>query len=85
MAVVCSIASSFRNVPIDHHLCIMGEVGLTGEVRGISQVEKRILECRKLGFTTCLIPRANLKGLDRIKDIDIIGVDTVAQALSIVL
>ena len=85
LAVVCSIASSFRNVPIDHHLCIMGEVGLTGEVRGISQVEKRILECRKLGFTTCLIPRANLKGLDRIKDIDIIGVDTVAQALSIVL
>ncbi|HZJ56746.1 MAG TPA: DNA repair protein RadA [Clostridia bacterium] len=85
LAVICSIASSFRNVSIDHHLCIMGEVGLTGEVRGISQAEKRILECRKLGFKTCLIPKANLKGMDRIKDINIIGVDTVSQALGIVL
>lgn len=85
LAVVCSIASSFRNISIDHHLCIMGEVGLTGEVRGISQVEKRIFECRKLGFDTCIIPKTNIKGLGRIKDIKIIGVDTVAEALNIVL
>ncbi|MFY9278344.1 MAG: DNA repair protein RadA [Caldicoprobacterales bacterium] len=85
LAVVCAIASSFRNIPMDHHLCIMGEVGLTGEVRGISQVEKRILECKKLGFKTCLIPKANLRGLDRIRDIEIIAVDTVAEALNAVL
>lgn len=85
LAVVCAIASGFRNIAIDHHLCIMGEVGLTGEVRGISHVEKRVLECKKLGFNTCIIPKANLKGLERIKDIEIIGVDTVAEALSIVL
>lgn len=85
LAVVCAIASSFRNIPIDHHLCIMGEVGLTGEVRGISQVEKRILECKKLGFNTCLIPKANLRGLDRIRDIEIIAVDTVTEALNAVL
>ncbi len=85
LAVVCAIASGFRNIAIDHHLCIMGEVGLTGEVRGISHVEKRILECKKLGFNTCIIPKANLKGLERIKDIEIIEVDTVAEALSIVL
>lgn len=85
LAVVCSIASSFRNISIDHHLCIMGEVGLTGEVRGISQVEKRILECRKLGFDTCVIPKANIKGLDRIKGIKIIAVDTVTEALNTVL
>ncbi len=85
LAVVCAITSSFRNISIDHHLCIMGEVGLTGEVRGISQVEKRILECKKLGFKTCIIPKANLKGLDRIKDIRIIAVDTVAEALDVVM
>ncbi|NLI61188.1 MAG: DNA repair protein RadA [Clostridiales bacterium] len=85
LAVVCAIASSFRNTSINHELSIMGEVGLTGEVRGISQVEKRILECRKLGFKTCIIPKANLKGLNRIKDIKIIGVDTVAEALEVVL
>lgn len=85
LAVVCAIASSFRNIPIDHQLCIMGEVGLTGEVRGISQVEKRILECKKLGFNTCLIPKANLRGLDRIRDIEIIAVDTVTEALNAAL
>lgn len=85
LAVVCAIASSFRNIPIDHRLCVMGEVGLTGEVRGISRVEKRILECKKLGFETCIIPKSNLKGLNKIEGIKIIPVDTVAEVLNLVL
>ena len=85
LAVVCAIASGFRNKAIDHDFCIIGEVGLTGEVRGISQAEKRILECKKLGFNTCIIPKANLKGLDRIKDIKIIGADTVPEVLNLIM
>lgn len=85
LALVCAIASSFKNIPIEHHMTIMGEVGLTGEVRGINHIEQRISECKKLGFKTCIIPRSNLKGLDRIRDINIIGVDTVKEALNLVM
>ena len=85
LAVIAAIASSFRNIAIPPNIVVMGEVGLTGEVRGISQVEKRISECAKLGFDTCVIPGDSLKGIKQNKNINIVGVDNVSEALNVIL
>lgn len=83
LGIVCAIASSFKNIPIDAKTVIIGEVGLTGEVRGITMAEQRVMESKKLGFTRCIISKANCKGLD-VKGITLIGVDNVAEALQAV-
>ena len=61
----------------------MGEVGLAGEVRTIPQCERRITECARLGFTTIIVPRACAKRVPRQEGVNVVGVDTVAQALSV--
>ena len=63
----------------------MGEVGLTGEVRRISFIDKRIYEASKLGFNRAIIPNINTKDLNKIEGIDVIGVDSVEEAMEIVL
>ena len=62
----------------------MGEVGLAGEVRTVPQCERRISECARLGFTTIIIPRSNAQRIKAPEGVRVIGVDTVAQALSVV-
>ena len=84
LAVVMSIASNYKNFSIDEHTCIMGEIGLTGEVRSVSYIEKRIMECKKLGFKKCIIPKSNSEDL-KIKGIEIIGVATVKEAIDVVM
>lgn len=86
LGIIMSIASSFRNIPIDEKLAITGEVGLTGEIRAVSFIEKRIAECKKLGFTKIVIPKSNYDAIkDDIKDIDVCPVDSVRQAINIIL
>ncbi|CEQ23141.1 DNA repair protein RadA [Paraclostridium sordellii] len=85
LGIVMSIASSFRNIPIDGNVAITGEVGLTGEIRAVSFIEKRIAECKKLGFTKIIIPKSNYEAIKNIKGIDICPVDSVRQAINIVL
>jgi DNA repair protein RadA/Sms len=63
----------------------MGEVGLTGEVRGIANIEKRIHETSKLGFKQCVIPQDNMNGLTSHQGIDIVGVENISQALDVIL
>ena len=62
----------------------MGEVGLAGEVRTVPQCERRISECARLGFTTIVVPRANAQRVSAPAGVRIVGVDTVAQALSVI-
>lgn len=81
LAIVCALASSFRDVPIKEDTIIFGEVGLTGEVRGITQCDQRVMEASKMGFTTCIVPKANVKHLDKIKGIQVVGVKSVDEAL----
>lgn len=81
LGIICAIASSFKNLAVSPKTVIMGEVGLTGEVRGITMAEQRIIESKKLGFERCIISKANVKGLN-IKGIEILGVDNVAEALN---
>ena len=85
LGIMLSIASSFKNIEIDEKTVVIGEVGLTGEVRGVSFVEKRIMECKKLGFTKVIIPKNNLIGLENIEGIRIYGVENIKDALNVVL
>jgi DNA repair protein RadA/Sms len=64
---------------------VMGEVGLGGEVRAISQAELRIREAAKMGFRRCLLPERNLAKLDGINGIELIGIREVGEALDAVL
>ena len=81
MGIVTAVASSFLDRSIQKGTIIFGEVGLTGEVRAIGHVEARIAEAKKMGFTRCLVPKSNLKRMTKIKDIEIIGVKTISQAM----
>ncbi|MBI4552326.1 MAG: DNA repair protein RadA [Candidatus Latescibacteria bacterium] len=81
LGTAAAISSSFRDVPIAPHDVVIGEVGLGGEIRGVSQVEKRLREAQKLGFTRCVLAARNTKGLAPIDGIEVIGVNGVYQAL----
>ena len=83
MGIVSAIASSFLDRPIQDRSVVLGEVGLTGEVRAISQVEVRVTEMKKMGFTRCLIPESNLKRLPRQDGIELIGITTVSVAMEV--
>ncbi|CAH2215270.1 DNA repair protein RadA [Tepidibacter aestuarii] len=85
LGIVISIASSFRNIETNEKTVAIGEVGLTGEIRGVSFIEKRISECKKLGFNRVIVPKNNVKGLENIDDIKIIGVENIREALDYVL
>ena len=81
LGVIAVAASVFKNVPIPKEMVIMGEVGLTGEVRRINMIEKRLKEAEKLGFKTCVIPESNKKLLKEKFKLDIIGVRNINEAL----
>lgn len=85
LAIAVSIASSFKDQAAPSADVIFGEVGLTGEVRGVPRVEQRVLEAQKLGFERVILPNKNLKGWKPPKEIEVCGVNTVSEALSIVL
>lgn len=82
LALCAAIASSFRNRPIDYHCALMGEIGLAGEVRAVSQAERRIAECSRLGFKRVMLPKANLRALRNVSDVELCGVDTIAEAMA---
>lgn len=81
LAVCCSIASSFKDKSPHEGFAAIGEVGLGGEIRGVSQIEKRIQEAEKLGFTSILIPKTNYKTVKGKYSINIIPVKNVFDAL----
>jgi DNA repair protein RadA/Sms len=74
-------ASSFKNSPIPKDMVIIGEVGLTGEVRRINQIEKRLKEAERLGFKSCIIPESNKKDLKDKYKLDIISVGNINEAI----
>ena len=83
LAICIALVSSFRNIPVSPDLIVFGEVGLSGEVRGVSHVEQRLQEAVKLGFRRCLIPRTNvqqLKNRNKI-NIDINGTHSIRNAI----
>jgi DNA repair protein RadA/Sms len=83
LGVIASIASSLKNQTIDPELVVFGEVGLGGEVRGISQPEVRVKEASRLGFKRCLLPKQNQEKMKGVKGIELIGARTVEDAIKI--
>ena len=81
LGIALAVVSSNKNIPLPKDLIAMGEIGLTGEVRGISSIEKRIKEAEKLGFKTCIVPEVSRKQLKYKGKINIIGVSNVADAI----
>ncbi|MEF2969085.1 DNA repair protein RadA [Paenibacillus sp. M1] len=85
LAIAVSIASSFRDLPTKPYDVFFGEVGLTGEVRAVARAEQRVKEAAKLGFKRVIMPEKSMKGWKGPKDIQLIGVNTVADALAVAL
>lgn len=83
LGIIASTISGYKNIPIDKRTVVIGEVGLTGEVRSINLIEKRIREAEKLGFKKCIIPESNKKLLKDEYKLDIIGVKTISDAIKI--
>ncbi|WP_294879058.1 DNA repair protein RadA [uncultured Lactobacillus sp.] len=85
LAVVMAIASSYKNQEILPTDCFVGEVGLTGEVRRVNQIDARIKEAAKTGFKRIFIPKHNMHTSLKNADIEIIPVSSIPQALKLVL
>lgn len=82
LAVVAAIAASFRDFKLDAETLVFGEVGLTGEIRNVSQAQSRISEGSKLGFKRFIMPFGNVEGLEVPKGTKVIGVKSVEEAFS---
>lgn len=84
LGIVLALVSSYRNRAVDEHTIIFGEVGLTGEVRGVNMAEQRVKEAAKLGFTTCILPASNAANIKGIQGIKLIGVSNVKEAIDLI-
>jgi DNA repair protein RadA/Sms len=81
LGVVAAIASSFRNLQVPPETAVFGEVGLTGEVRGVLQAQARAREAQTLGFKKLIIPASNKAGLEKLLGIRVVGVKNLEEAL----
>ena len=84
LGIAMAIVSSYKNRAIDSGVIAIGEVGLSGEVRAVSQIQGRVQEAKKLGFTTCIIPRVCMDSVKEMKGIKIIGVGNVREAMDLI-
>jgi DNA repair protein RadA/Sms len=82
--MIMAVASSHLDKPVDPQTFFLGEVGLSGEVRAVSQPEIRIKEAAKLGFKRCILPEGSLKQV-KVKGVELTGVKKVAEALETAL
>ena len=85
LGIVLASISSKKDISIPDGLICFGEVGLSGEVRAVAMAEQRVNEAKKLGFNTCILPRANLDSLKKVDGIRLIGVSNVKEAMQAIL
>lgn len=83
LGIVSAIASSFYDKPVEGSTMVLGEIGLTGEVRGISQAEPRVHEARKMGFSRCILPETNLLRIQGMDNIKMVGVQTISDLIDV--
>jgi DNA repair protein RadA/Sms len=84
LAVVMAVASSSLDKPLPQGFICLGEIGLSGEIRPVGQVETRLKEAKRLGFTRALIPKANAESQLKSKGIDIISLSHLSEAISVI-
>ena len=85
LGIAIAVVSSLRDVPADSSAVAVGEIGLGGEIRTISQIEKRVQEAAKLGFKRIIVPQNNRKALKGTSEIEVVGVDRIEQAIETLL
>ena len=85
LPVLIAIASSFRDTAVDDGLTAVGEVGLTGEIRMVSNLEQRLSEIRRLGFTKCIVPRHGTQRLSVPEGLELLRVRNLREAIEIAL
>ncbi|MBQ4425679.1 MAG: DNA repair protein RadA [Lachnospiraceae bacterium] len=83
LAIILALYSSYRNLPVDPDTMVFGEIGLAGEVRSVPLAKERVQEAARLGFTTCVLPKSSLTSDVKARGIRLIGVGTIAEAVSI--
>lgn len=85
LGIVLAVISSYKECCIDEKTVCFGEVGLSGEVRAVSMAKQRVLEARKLGFTTCILPKVSLGSQMNVEGITLLGVQNVREAAGKIL
>ncbi len=83
LGIVAAVASSFLDRPMRADTVVVGEVGLTGEVRGVSRIDTRVAESKKMGFTRCILPQSSLERSRAGDEMTVLGVATVAEAVEV--
>ncbi len=81
LAIALAVVSSHRDLPIGDGMVVFGEIGLSGEVRAVNMAEQRVMEARKLGFTSVMLPKVCMKSVEEIKGIRLIPVDNILEAI----
>ena len=81
LPVILAVASSYRDAVIDHDLAAIGEVGLTGEIRSVSNMNLRLSEVARLGFKKCIIPRNGSEKLEIPEDLTVYRVRNLREAI----
>jgi DNA repair protein RadA/Sms len=81
LGIVAAVTSSFRNIPINEHTVVFGEVGLAGEIRATNHAAVRLREAARMGFKRVVLPKNNLSGLPEDDRLEVIGVRSVSDAL----
>ena len=81
LGIVLAIASSKKDIIVRDDTICFGEVGLSGEVRGVTMSEQRVAEAKKLGFKKCIVPKVCLAGVSHISGIEIVGVANIKEAI----
>jgi DNA repair protein RadA/Sms len=81
LAIAAGVASSLLDRSIEPHTVLLGEVGLTGEIRGIGRADLRVKEAARLGFHRCVLPRTNVDRVSSLKGVSVVGVGSLKEAL----
>lgn len=85
LPVILAIASSYRDTPVDHSLVAIGEVGLAGEIRAVSNMSQRLTEVQRLGFTKCIIPKNGTEKLEIPAGLTVYRVRNLLEAIEVSL
>ncbi|MGM0788056.1 MAG: magnesium chelatase domain-containing protein, partial [Thermodesulfobacteriota bacterium] len=83
LGIIAAVASSFLDRPVPEGMLLLGEVGLTGEVRGVSHLSPRIAEVEKMGFTRCVVPKNSLKQVPAEGGIELTGIRRLSEVMEI--
>ncbi|HET6383627.1 MAG TPA: DNA repair protein RadA [Armatimonadota bacterium] len=81
LAIAMAVVSSANGLPVDPFTVVIGEIGLSGEVRAVSQVERRLLEARRLGFSRAVAPARSMERMSAVGDMEILPAATVSEAV----